>query len=144
RKQLGGPPQLMNAVIDRDGAHPNFEIGDIGLRIGQCHLGRHAGMALKPIGPLQKAQECSVPPCKIVTAHWCEVACRTSGLKPRARLAGLFPSRPISGGPFAYRQRARALESRLAVRDVGAGHYSAASKSSSKCCMTILLKISLA
>src|ERR1700730_18383659 len=134
----------MDAVIHRDRAHPDFEIGDIGLDIGQCHLGRRARMVLKPIGPLQKAQECSVPPCEIVAAHGREVACRTSGLKPRARSAGLFPGRPIGVGPFAHRQRARALETRLAVREVGAGHYSAASKSSSKCCMTILLKISLA
>src|SRR5262249_1901126 len=30
----------MDAVIDRDRAHPGFEIGDIGLDIGQCDLGR--------------------------------------------------------------------------------------------------------
>src|SRR5262249_29697617 len=134
----------MDAVIDRDRAHPGFEIGDIGLDIGHCDLVRRAATGLKPIDPLQKAQECSVPPCEIVAAHRREVACRPSGLKPRARSAGLFPGRPIGVGPFAHLQRARGLETRLAVREVGAGHYSAASKSSSKCCMTILLKISLA
>src|SRR5437016_3564177 len=134
----------MDAVIDGDRAHPGFEIGDIGLDSGQCDLGRRVAMWLKPIGPLQKAQECSVPPCEIVAAHRREVTCRTSWLESRTRSAGLFPGTPIAVWPFAHRQRARALETRLAVREIGAGHYSAASKSSSKRCMTILLKILLA
>src|SRR5262249_43530340 len=144
RKQLGGPPQLMDAVIDRDRAHPSFEIDDIGLNIGQCDLGRCAAMELKPIGPLQKAQECSVPPCEVVAAHLGQMACGASWLKPQARSACLFPGTSIGVRPFAHRQRARALESGLAVREVRAGHYSAASNSSSICSMTILLKISLA
>src|SRR5262249_20639854 len=74
RKHLGVPPQLMDAVIDRDRAHPSVEIDDIGLNIGQCDLGRRARMLLKPIGPLQKAQECSIPPCKVVLAQLGEVA----------------------------------------------------------------------
>src|SRR5215813_10804500 len=134
----------MDAVIDRDRAHPSFEIDDIGLNIGQCDLGRCAAMGLKPIVPLQKAQECSVPPCEIVAAYLGEIACDASWLEPRARSACLFPGTSIGVGPLAHRQRARALESGLAVREVRAGHHSAASDSSSICSMTILLKISLA
>src|SRR5262249_26910563 len=101
-------------------------------------------MWLKPIGPLQKAQESSIPSCEIVAAHLGQVACAASWLEPRAMSAGRFPGTSIGSGPFTHRQRSRALEIGLAVREVGLGHYSAASNSSFKCCMTILLKISLA
>src|SRR5262249_43519374 len=120
------------------------EVGDVGLDIGRRDLRRRSRLAFEPPVSLQEPQESCIPPCKFVPAHLGKVVCSASWRETTAGSASRFPGTPIGVGPFAHRQRARPLEGGPAVRDVGAGHYSAASKSSSKCCMTILLKISLA
>jgi hypothetical protein len=99
-------------------------------------------MWLKPIGPLQKAQECSVPSCEVVAAGLGEIARGASWFEPQAGSAGLFPATLIGIGPFAHRERPRVLVRGL--RGIGAGHYSAASNLSFMSSRTILLKISLA
>ncbi len=121
-QKLGGPPQFVDAVIDRHRADPGGAFGDISLDVGRRDLRGRSRASVEAAGPLQEAEECSVPPGKIVPAHLGEVACGAARLEPRARPAGIFPGPPIGIGPFIDRQRPRMVASGLARRGVGPAH----------------------